>query len=236
MIRAVLFDVDGTLAETEELHRRAFNRTFSAFGLDWYWSRHDYTGLLRTTGGKERIAAYIGQALGGDPDDWPIARIHAAKTEAYGDLVAEGAPRLRPGIAGLIGDARARGVPVAVATTTSRANVDALVRATMGKAADAVFDAIAAGDEVERKKPAPDVYKLALARLEIGPEGAVALEDSLNGARSALAAGLSCIVSPGRYTAHETFPPEVTLVEDFSETGSVARLAGRLAPMRAGTG
>lgn len=228
MIRAILFDVDGTLAETEELHRRAFNDTFAAFGLDWHWDRREYTELLRITGGKERIAAYIGQRPGGDPQAWPIARIHAAKTETYAGLIGSGALRLRPGIAELIEDAWSHKLPIAVATTTSRSNVDALIRATMGLPAERVFDAIAAGDEVARKKPAPDVYELALSRLGIGPEGAVALEDSLNGARAALAAGLSCFVSSGPYTAHETLPEAAIRLRAFSEIDTVARLAARL--------
>ena len=224
MIRAIIFDVDGTLAETEELHRRAFNDTFRANGLDWNWSRDDYTRLLQTTGGKERMRAFVSGDLRQDPARYPTARLHRQKTDAYGRLMVDGALTLRPGIAALIGDAYARGIPMAIATTTNRPNVDRLIEATFQTAPERLFDAIAAGDEVSHKKPAPDVYDLALRRLGIAPDQVVALEDSLNGVRSAQAAGLRCVVSPGQYTAHETFPPDAIRLECFSEIDSVPRL------------
>ncbi len=202
--KALIFDVDGTLAETEEAHRRAFNETFAAAGLDWHWSMADYAELLRTTGGKERMRAHR-EATGHGPSDAEIARLHGEKTERYGRIVAGGELALRPGVAALIAAARAHGLRIAVATTTNRPNVEALCSACWGKPADEIFDVIAAGDEVTAKKPAPDVFELALSRLGISPTEAIAFEDSRNGVLSAKAAGLPVVVTPSAYTAGDDF-------------------------------
>ncbi len=202
--KALIFDVDGTLAETEEAHRRAFNETFAAAGLDWHWSKADYACLLRTTGGKERMQAHR-DAIGHGPSDAEIARIHRDKTRRYAEIIASGEVTLRPGVADLIAAARDRGRRVAVATTTNRPNVEALCTACWGKPAEEIFDVIAAGDEVRAKKPAPDVFELALARLGIPPAEAIAFEDSRNGLLSARAAGLAVVVTPSAYTAGDDF-------------------------------
>ncbi len=229
-LEALVFDVDGTLAETEEVHRRAFNETFAAFGLAWNWSVADYHGLLKTTGGKERMrahAAAIGQVLSDDL----IAAIHVAKTARYGELIAAGHVALRPGIADLIALARAEGLRLAVATTTNRPNVDILIRATMGREAGSVFDAIAAGDEVAAKKPAPDVFVLAAERLGLAPAACLAFEDSANGLKSALGAGMPVIVSPSRYTHDEAFAGASAVLDTYE--GLTAADLRRFAAQRA---
>lgn len=227
-LRAVIFDVDGTLAETEDLHRRAFNETFAAQGLDWHWDRDTYRDLLRVTGGKERIAHFLDRR-GETPDPAKIGELHRDKTERYGALVGAGKIALRDGIADLIDACRRAGLQLAIATTTSRPNVDALVRATLGQPAEALFDVIAAGDEVAEKKPAPDVYDLALDRLEVAAGDAVALEDSLNGVCAAQAAGLRCVVSPSVYTTHERFPASAWRIDSFrqiAQPGALQTLIG----------
>jgi HAD superfamily hydrolase (TIGR01509 family) len=226
-LRGLIFDVDGTLAETEEVHRRAFNAAFAAFGLNdrlpdpaaaWMWDQALYGRLLRTTGGKERIAAYLRSDLGVDPAPHAelIAELHGAKTRLYGSFIAAGEIALRPGIADILARARGAGLALAIATTTSPGNVDALTLATLGKPALDLFDAMAAGDEVAAKKPAPDVYRLALDRLKLPPEACVALEDSRNGLLAAKAAGLRCVVSPGVYTRAETFPEADRVAAEFA--------------------
>ncbi len=202
-LRALIFDVDGTLAETEELHRRAFNETFAQRGLGWHWDTATYRRLLRTTGGQERMRAWRDELGVAHPDDALITEIHREKTVLWGRLLAEGGLPLRPGVAELVEQARRAGLRVGVATTTNPANVDALSRACWGRPAHEVFDAVAAGDEVAIKKPAPDVYFLALERLGVDPAEAVAVEDSLNGIRAARAAGIRVIAAPGTYTDDE---------------------------------
>ncbi|MGC9419024.1 MAG: HAD family hydrolase [Rhodovulum sp.] len=206
-LKALIFDVDGTLAETEEAHRQAFNETFAARGLDWHWDREDYRRLLATTGGKERMRAFQADLPEGARrlSDDEIAALHAEKTARYGEILASGGLALRPGIAELVELAREAELGLAVATTTNRPNVEALTRCCWGKPAEQVFDVIAAGDEVAAKKPAPDVYRLALARLGLPPRECIAFEDSRNGLVSATRAGLAVIVTPSAYTDHEAF-------------------------------
>ena len=228
MLKALIFDVDGTLAETEELHRRAFNETFAEAGLPWDWSQAAYKELLKTTGGKERMARHAGE-IGIDPASLPIAELHRAKTARYVDLMARGEIALRPGIDALIREARAAGRKVGVATTTSFENVEALARAVWGKGALEVFDDVAAGDMVAAKKPAPDVYELALRQLGVAAADAVALEDSRNGLRSAKGAGLRCVISAGPYTADEDFSGADLVVGCFADLGGLAGLDSRLA-------
>jgi len=216
-----IFDVDGTLAETEELHRTAFNQTFADAGLNWFWTRDIYRRLLNVTGGKERIAAWgreIGYSL--SPDE--IVNLHAAKTRAYAALMAAGEISLRPGVQRMLDLAVMRGISRAIATTTSRANVDALSRAIWGCESLEIFTTIAAGDDVPCKKPAPDIYTLALSRLGIGPEHALAFEDSRNGLLSARAAGLRSVVTPSLYTAGDDFTGAWLVLPDLSGFDPVA--------------
>ncbi|MCB1518344.1 MAG: HAD family hydrolase [Hyphomicrobiaceae bacterium] len=222
-LRALIFDVDGTLAETEEVHRQAFNETFAEHGLFWHWSVDDYRELLKTTGGKERIRAYA-NSIGLVLDDDHVRRLHADKTRRYGELIASGTVGLRPGIAELIADAAEKGVRLAVATTTNRPNVDALIEATFNRPAGDVFEIIAAGDEVGAKKPAPDVYLLALEGLGLKPADCVAFEDSVNGLLSAKGAGLETIISPSRYTEGGDFSGALAVYDDLRHIASIEKL------------
>jgi HAD superfamily hydrolase (TIGR01509 family) len=206
-IEALIFDVDGTLADTEECHRQAFNQAFDEAELGWHWSPVDYKHLLKTTGGKERMAAHL-HTLALPEDEQRrvqamIPALHAAKTRIYTALVHAGRVPLRPGVARLLAEAREAGLRLGIATTTSAENVDALLAATLGEAGTALFEVIACGDQVPRKKPAPDIFKLALDTLGLPPERAVALEDSGNGLRAARAAGLWTVVTPSFWTADD---------------------------------
>jgi len=208
-IRALIFDVDGTLADTEETHRRAFNAAFERQGLRWHWSEREYGRLLSTPGGKERLRAHV-ESL----PIWPTERrllasripaIHETKTVIYGDLVGAGHAPLREGIARLIDQAQCAGIRLAIASTTTLANIEALLRASFGPSAMERFAVVAAGDVVPRKKPAPDIYRRVLEELRLPPSECVALEDSTLGLRAAKAAGLFTVVTPSRWTRHESF-------------------------------
>jgi HAD superfamily hydrolase (TIGR01509 family) len=223
-LRALIFDVDGTLAETEEAHRQAFNEIFAENGLDWHWSMADYTQLLKTTGGKERMRRHRDDLGQDTPNDDQIAAIHQVKTARYGDILAGGGLALRPGVAALIQAARAAGLRLAVATTTNRPNVEALCQACWGEPADQIFDVIAAGDEVAAKKPAPDVFTLALTRLGLPASECLAFEDSRNGLRSAMAAGLRVLVTPSAYTADEDFSEAAYVLPNLAAENLPAEL------------
>jgi len=209
-LQALIFDVDGTLADTEDAHRAAFNQAFAACGLDWHWSRARYTELLAVAGGKERIAHHWRQAqpdlrdLGAGRAE-TIERLHALKNAAYAQAVHEGHVRLRPGVPGLIEAARRAGLRLAIATTTSPANVAALLRRTLGAGWREHFMAVEDAATAPRKKPDPQAYQQALRRLGVPASSALAFEDSSNGLKAARAAALATLVTPTGYTAHHDF-------------------------------
>ena len=208
-IKALIFDVDGTIADTEETHRQAFNAAFREHDLRWEWSRSEYAELLRTSGGKERIAVYV-DSLPTTPQEKArlkvmVHLIHATKTRVYGELIADGRAPLRPGVARLIGEARAAGLRLGIASTTTSANISALISAQFGAAAWNWFEALACGDLVSNKKPAPDIYVRVLGMLRLPAEDCVAFEDSVNGLKSARAAGLYTVVTPTQWSAGQNF-------------------------------
>ena len=220
MDRAIIFDVDGTLAETEEGHREAFNTAFEQAGLPWCWDQDLYRRLLAVAGGKERIRYFIDDfgAEGAPQDnlDEFIRALHAEKTTAYTELVGAGRLVLRPGVRELISTATERGYRLAIATTTTPANIDALLAATLGDAGQGMFEVICAGDSVPNKKPAPDVYLRTLEELDLPPGRCVAIEDSRNGLLAACAARIPTIVTPSLYTVDEDFEEAAMIIEDLA--------------------
>jgi len=207
--QALIFDVDGTLADTEEVHRLSFNAAFRRLELGWHWDRSEYRRLLRTAGGKERLAAFIGERFARDEEREPLlARvpdIHAEKTRLFGAAMRAGAVTARPGVLPLLSESRAAGLGLAIASTTSHQNVEVLLESIFGRRKAPSFDVIACGDAVPRKKPAPDVYLLALERLGVVPGNAIAFEDSELGLRSAHAAGVWTVVTPTLWTKEDDF-------------------------------
>lgn len=208
-LSALLFDVDGTLADTEETHRQAFNSAFLEFRLPYDWSPDEYEVLLRISGGKERLAHFFERLPVSGAERAKllanVAGLHRVKTERYAELVASGGSPLRPGIARLLREATEAGVRIGIASTTTSANVAALLDAELGPNAHRRFAVIACGDVVPAKKPAPDIYRLALSTLGLGSAQAVAFEDSANGLAAAKAAGLFTVVTPTRWTASQDF-------------------------------
>ncbi len=227
MLKALIWDVDGTLAETEhDGHRVAFNQAFADEGLDWLWDEPRYRRLLAITGGKERLAAWwqwvdpVAAAAPGAVQR--IARLHARKTAHYLALVDAGAVVLRPGVARLLQQARALGLRLAIATTTTPANVQSLLVASLGADAPGWFEAIGAGDLVPHKKPAPDIYHWVLQRLGLPASACLAIEDSAPGAAAAVAAGLAVLATRSRYSRGEVLPPVWADLDGLGEPGAPA--------------
>jgi HAD superfamily hydrolase (TIGR01509 family) len=237
-VPALIFDCDGVLADTErDGHRPAFNETFAEVGLPVRWSEEEYGVKLKIGGGKERMASLLtdefvhehGLATDADGQREVLADWHRRKTARYKAIVRAGGLPARPGIARIADEALHAGWTLAVASTSAEESVRAVLKHAVGAAGAARF-AVFAGDVVAAKKPDPAIYKLALARLGIGPEDAIVIEDSRNGLLAAVAAGLRCVVTVSGYTADEDMHEAVLVVTSLGDPGEPARvLANRSA-------
>jgi HAD superfamily hydrolase (TIGR01509 family) len=227
-LETLIFDVDGTLADTErDGHRPAYNAAFRDAGLPWDWDVDLYGRLLAVTGGKERIRHYIDHCRSEfrRPDDLDgfIAELHAVKTRHFTELVRGGAIPLRPGVERLLREARDEGLRLAIATTTTPENVEALLETALGADALRWFDFIGAGDVVSAKKPAPDIYQHVIEAMDIVPGPGLAFEDSGNGVLAARAARIRTVVTVNGYTNGQDFSGAVLVLDHLGEPGMPCR-------------
>ncbi|MFA5626871.1 MAG: HAD family hydrolase [Thiohalomonadaceae bacterium] len=221
-LKALLFDVDGTLADTErDGHRPAFNLAFAEAGLDWCWPPELYGELLSVTGGKERIRYYLDKYKTDFQHDGDleglVASLHKAKTAHYMRMLAEGVIPLRVGVKRLLAEARAAGLRMAVVTTTTPENVTALLQHALHPEAESWFEVIAAGDVVPFKKPDPGIYLYAMEQMGLDPAECVALEDSGNGILASHGAGIATIVAVNDYTKADDFSDAVIVLNHWGE-------------------
>ncbi len=224
MLEALIFDVDGTVAETEDMHRRAFNLAFARHGLGLVWNAREYRTLLKVAGGRERIAHAL-KLRGTPPDLAEVARVHATKTRFYEMLLAaEGVP-WRSGVRRLMEQAWESGRAVALATTTSDANLDPLFAPVLGAGWRSRFAAVVTGEMVVRKKPAADAHVEVLRRLGVPASRAVAFEDSATGVAAAAAAGLAVVVAPSSWLPDDDVSAaDLVLESGLGELASIEAL------------
>lgn len=208
-LRAIIFDVDGTLADTEECHRQAFNEAFDEFDLDWHWDRDEYTELLAVSGGRERIRAYAEAHLSHKlrkPAIRDLAlRVHTRKSAIYRDKLCSGHIGLRSGVQRLLQETKQAGVHLAIATSSSTFNVETLLQQALDRPLQEYFETIVTSDIVVDKKPSPAVYQYALAELGFSPEQCITIEDTASGNLAARAAGLKTVITTHRFTRHHDF-------------------------------
>lgn len=214
-LKALIFDLDGTVVDTEELHRQAFNAAFIKLELWWDWSPLRYAELLEVSGGIERLRHYV-DSLKAAPAE--KARLHAivpvihyTKSEIYAELLRAGQPPLRPGVKRVVTEAQQEGLKVAVISSTASANARQIVDRHFS------VDLLVSAEEVAKRKPAPDLYLRALSLLRLPAEDCMAFEDSANGLRAARAAGLATVVTPSRWTLAQDFTGADLLLRDLSE-------------------
>ena len=222
-LKAIIFDVDGTLANTEETHRLSFNSAFAEFGLDYHWSEQKYTELLSISGGRERILAYLKSQnydIKGDMDLRDFAlHIHQRKSEIYREKLIAGHIGLRTGVARLISEAREKDIKLAIATATSTANVKTLLENNLGQGALSYFDAVVTSDIVKDKKPSPVVYQFALAELGLTADDCIAIEDTTNGNRAACNSGIKTIITTHAFTIDNDFTGASLVLDQLGEPG-----------------
>jgi len=207
-MRALLFDCDGVLVDTErDGHRVAFNRAFAEKGLDVVWSVSQYGKLLGVAGGKERMRHYF------DMYGWPpladhetfIQELHRCKTDRFMEIIDAGQLPFRPGVARLAQDAAVAGLKLAVCSTSNERAVTRIVQHLVQSNPAVRFNLLLAGDMVAKKKPHPEIYALASARLGVPSTECVVIEDSRNGLLAAKAAGMRCVITTSGYTTGEDF-------------------------------
>ncbi len=235
-LQALLFDVDGTIADTEELHRQSFNYAFLRSNLDWEWSPALYAELLAISGGRDRLAVYI-ERLDVPADEKArlrqlIPHIHHTKTYEFGMRLEERSVQPRPGVVRLLEGASAAGIKIGFVSTSAWTNVSTLVAAVFGSSTRFEIAAIAGADMVARKKPAPDVYQLLMSMLRVPAEACVAFEDSANGVAAAHAAGIFVVATPSQWTAGQDFSRADLVLSTLGDptaivgVGDLVRLGG----------
>ncbi len=220
-LKGIIFDVDGTLADTEEFHRQAFNKAFKDFNLDWHWSKQSYHDLLAISGGKERFRICLEQdtELRESIEDVStfIIDLHQCKSEHYRTMLANGHIQLRPGIKRLIAEARAEGIMLGIATSSSEANFQTLIKQTLDTSAETLFAAIVTSDIVTDKKPSPVVYQCALAEMGLTAENCIAIEDTANGNKAAQFAGLPVVITTHAYTRDNDFTGASLVIDHLGD-------------------
>lgn len=232
MLAALIWDIDGTLAETEaDGHLVAFNEAFAALGLRWHWSLERYGELLRVTGGRERLRHDLATRADAPADpaerEALVAALHAEKNRRYAQIVERGGIPLRPGVLRLLREAQAAGLKLGIATTTSRANADALLSTQLGSAWRAQFAAVVCGEDAPLKKPDPQVYLRCLAALDLDADEAIAIEDSVNGLAAANAAGIATLVTRSVFFASQAYHGALAVCDDLEHPAAPSpRLAG----------
>ena len=236
-IKAIIFDVDGTLADTEEAHRISFNEAFAENHLDWNWDVALYGKLLKITGGKERIKFFVESYRPEfknptNYDDF-VKKLHQIKTQHYTARLEQGKIPFRPNIKRLIAESRQLGLRLAIATTTTPENVSVLLKKGLGEQGESMFEVIGCGDIVPQKKPAPDIYDWVLQKLNLKPAECIALEDSENGLRSSLAAGIKTFVTTTDYTRDQNFTGAAVVLPDLNDLEFFYRSAGISPPTKA---
>jgi len=229
LLEGVIFDVDGTLADTEEIHRQAFNLAFEQFDLDWDWTPGLYEELLRISGGRERITYYGADLRENFQSDTEfrnyVLNIHGVKTEIYRDLLHSGAVKLRPGVERLLEECRRENMIMGIATSSKYANLKTLLDQNLGSEWPTWFETIKTCDSVDEKKPSPAVYLAVLKELPVPSNRCIAFEDTENGLGAATGAGICTIVTTHFFTRNHHFPNAGMVVDHMGEPGMPFKVA-----------
>ena len=223
-LKAIIFDVDGTLGETEDIHREAFNEAFREQGLHWLWDDQVYGELSQIPGGLARLRRYVElhhpELSERFEREDTYSQIHRCKTRMLGRLLEDSGASLRQGVGGLITDARSAGIKLAACTTSQLQTFEILIINALGFEALSWFNAVVSGADVKHMKPDPEGYLEALKRLRVKPEEALVIEDSSRGVAAARAAGIQVIAVPSAMTRDDDFGQAMIVLSDLGEPES----------------
>ena len=216
-IEGIIFDVDGTIADTEDMHRQAFNKAFSKFNLNWHWSKEKYHKLLFISGGKERITRCLAEDKATKKNIGFIEELHKCKSEYYRSILLSSDISLRPGVKRLITEAKEKNIKIGIATNSSTENLQALIKKTFKVEPEKLFNTIVTNNIIEDKKPSPEVYYRALKNLELSANKCIAVEDTVNGNTSAIRAGLRTVITTHTYTVDNDFDGASLVLNNLGE-------------------
>lgn len=218
-LQALIFDVDGTIAETADLHREAWNHAFAIHGIGWHWTRAIFSRLLALPDGIARLRAF---GMGVDPGQFTalmagegLRHLIAAKTSAYATALRAGAAMPRPGIIRLMTEARSAGIPIAAVSTGSRIEFDLLLFHAVGFDALGWFDCVRTRDDCPSQPDAAGPYRATIRAMALSPNKCLAIEDSEDGATAAAASGLRVLATPGLYTSSHRFQGASLVLSDL---------------------
>eukprot|EP00897_Mesotaenium_endlicherianum_P000567 jgi/Mesen1/10510/ME000083S10017 len=217
---ALIFDCDGVILESEDLHRRAYNATFEHFNVQCpgssspvVWTPEFYDDLQnRIGGGKPKMRWYFGE------HGWPTSTISPSAPTGRAPTIRKSSILARPGVLQTMDAARAQGYKVAVCSAATRGSVVVTLGCLLGKERFESLDCFLAGDDVEKKKPDPSIYKLAAQKLGVDPQQCLVVEDSAIGLKAALGADMRCIITYTSSTKSQAFEGASAVVEDLSST------------------
>jgi len=216
-IKGIIFDVDGTIADTEDIHRQAFNKAFSKFDLNWHWSKEKYHELLFISGGKERITRCLAEDNATKKNTGFIEELHKCKSEYYRSILLSSDISLRPGVKRLITEAKEKNIKIGIATNSSTENLQVLIKKTFKVEPEKLFNTIVTNNIIIDKKPSPEVYYRALKNLELSANKCIAVEDTANGNASAIRAGLRTVITTHAYTADNDFDGASLVLNNLGE-------------------
>ena len=216
-LQGIIFDVDGTIADTEDIHRQAFNKAFSKFDLNWHWSKEKYHELLFISGGKERITRCLADDNATKKNTGFIEELHKCKSEYYRSILLGSDISLRPGVKRLITEAKEKELKIGIATNSSTENLQALIKKTFKVEPEKLFNTIVTNNIIADKKPSPEVYYRALKNLELSANKCIAVEDTVNGNTSAIRAGLRTVITTHAYTANNDFDGASLVLNNLGE-------------------